>query len=382
MAKFREFGTCMNIGINLTDFTPGTMGGSETYIRQLIHHLQHVDLDNNYALYCAPQYEKEFPLFNKSFKFVHSNFAPYSLDRLKQAYSLMKLDVMHHPFYSFDPYGTKIPALFTFHDMQHEFLPQFFSAEEFQERTETYRPLAEQATRVIAVSQHVKQCLIDRYGIKPDKIDVVHQGCGPEYHVIEDHDALEAVRSKYSLDKPFMFYPAATWPHKNHKKLLLALKMLKEKYGFDGCLVLTGVAMQEQNEIFQQIEHLGVAENVKPLGYLPYKELPFMYNLARLLVFPSLFEGFGIPLVEAMACGCPVVCSNVTSIPEVVGDAGMMFDPDSVEDMTEKSWQIWTDDELIKDMRQKGFERARLFNWENTAIKTVEAYKRTHDHGV
>ena len=378
----------MNIGINLTAFTPGEMGGSETYVRQLIHHLQQVDRDHNYTLFCNPQYEKEFPLFNNSFKFVPSSLTPHSLKdfvcgiirhKLRLAYNLMKLDVMHHPLYSFDPYGAKIPAVFTFYDMQHEFLPQFFSVDELKERKETYRPLTEQATRVITISQHVKKCLVDRYEIDQDKIDVTYLGCGAEYHAIEDRKALEVVKSKYALDKPFMFYPAATWPHKNHKKLLLALKMLKNNYGFEGSLVLTGIAKQEHNEIFQQIDLLGIANDVILLGYIPYHELPYIYNMARLLVFPSLFEGFGIPLVEAMACGCPVVCSNVTSIPEIIGDAGIMFDPDSVEDMSEKLWQVWTDNALAKDMKLKGFERFVNFKWENTAKKTVESYKKTYD---
>lgn len=173
-----------------------------------------------------------------------------------------------------------------------------------------------------------------------------------------------------------MYYPAATWPHKNHKTLLQAFKILKDWCGFEGDLVLTGIAKQSHDDISAQIELLGIKDDVKVLGYLPYEELPCIYNLARLLVFPSLFEGFGIPLVEAMACGCPVVCSNVTSIPEIVGAAGVMFDPDSAEDMAEKLMSVWWDDEQICKMRSEGLERVKLFSWENTALKTLRCFEK------
>jgi glycosyltransferase involved in cell wall biosynthesis len=175
-----------------------------------------------------------------------------------------------------------------------------------------------------------------------------------------------------------LYYPAATLPHKNHKALLAALKLLKDRYRFDGQLVLTGIAMKANSEIMDEIGRLGLKDTVKVLGYLPYEDLPCLYNLAWLMVFPSLFEGFGIPLVEAMACGCPVACSNVTSIPEVIGDAGLTFDPNSVEDLAEKVYLLWTDEEQKKTLRIKGLQRAgsKVFSWENTARETINVYKK------
>ena len=117
-------------------------------------------------------------------------------------------------------------------------------------------------------------------------------------------------------------------------------------------------------------------DTVNVLGYLPNEELPCLYNLARLMVFPSLFERFGIPLIEAMASGCPVACSNVTSIPEVVGDAAITFEPDSVEDMAEKVWAVWNDEELRRDMKIRGSIRAQLFSWDNTAKQTMKTYEK------
>jgi glycosyltransferase involved in cell wall biosynthesis len=190
-------------------------------------------------------------------------------------------------------------------------------------------------------------------------------------------DELERVRAEHGLDRPFMYFPAATWPHKNHKKLLAALKILTDRYDFDGHLVLTGIAMKSHGDILDEVEQLGLTEQVKILGYLPYADLPFLYNLARLLVFPSLFEGFGLPLVEAMACGCPVVCSEVTAMPEIAGDAALLFDPTFEEDIADKVWAVWNDDGMRERLITRGFERARLFRWEKTARETIEVYRRT-----
>lgn len=380
----------MKIGLNLVAFIPGTMGGCETYIRSLLHSLQQVDSDNSYLVLCDQHYEKEIELSSRLFRIETCNYTRPSLkwfmrgvlrntlkiDILRPAFNRVNADIIHHPFSFLNPLRTTIPSVLTFNDMQHEFYPELFSKYELQTRKEFYRPSAEQATRIIAISEHAKSCLVERYEINPAKIDVIYNGCSPTYRVLDDPAGLEAVRLKYSLNRPFMYYPAATWPHKNHRTLLTALKLLKDRYRFDGQLVLTGVAMKRHGEILQEIRRLRLDDTVKILGYLPYEELPYLYNLARLMVFPSLFEGFGIPLVEAMACGCPVACSNAASIPEVVGDAGVIFDPVSVEDMAEKIWSLWNDETLRQAMKIKGSARAKLFSWDTTARETVKVYEK------
>ena len=132
--------------------------------------------------------------------------------------------------------------------------------------------------------------------------------------------------------------------------------------------------MLANNDVLGEIERLGLCDDVVVLGYLPQEDLPCLYNLARLIVFPSLSEGFGIPLVESMACGCPVVCSNVTSIPEVVGEAALTFDPGSAEEMAEQIWSLWGDDTLRQKYRTKGLARVKPFNGENMARQTIDVY--------
>jgi len=380
----------MKVAVNAIGFTPGSMGGVETYIRNLWQFLQAHETADCYELYCAEKYFDLFPCHNPSFDSRAFNYSPSSpqwlvrgclrraigIDILKSVLNNVDADLIHHPFTVLNPLGLDIPSVLTFWDMQQEFFPEYFSKRVLEKRRKTFAPSARQATRIIVSANFTKKCLVEKYAINPDKIDVVYTGYGPEYQLIEDNQALAKIREKYQLHRPFMFYPAATWPHKNHKGLLHAVKLLRERYRFDGQLVLSGIAMQSQTEILSLISDLGLSDVVKVLGYVPYGDLPMLYNIARLLVFPSYFEGFGIPLVEAMASGCPVVCSNVTSIPEVVGEAGSLFEPGSIEDITEKIWSVWDDEGKRKQMTATGFERAKMFSWDVTARQTVGVYQK------
>jgi glycosyltransferase involved in cell wall biosynthesis len=380
----------MNIALNAVAFSPGRMGGVETYFRNLVRSLQVADTVNDYYVVCNRRYIDSLLISNPNFTPLPSWFAKPSplwylrvalrdtvgLDVLRPIMNRLDMDIMHHPFSFLNPMDLKIPSVLTFIDMQHEYFPEYFSSHALNFRRALYRSSAEKAVRIIAISEHAKTCLVEKYGINPDKIDAIHIGYDPQFRVIDDPALLQSVRSKYGLHKPFMYYPAATWPHKNHKKLLAALKIMKDNSSFDGQLVLSGIAMQVNDAVLEEISRLGLHDDVVVLGYLPSEELPCLYSLARLMVFPSLYEGFGIPLVEAMACGCPVVCSHVTSIPEVVGDAALTFDPDSAEEMAEQILSLWTDDSLRQDLRAKGLARVKLFTWGNMAHQTIQAYEK------
>ena len=380
----------MNIVINAVAFSPGRMGGVETYLRSLVESLQRADITNDYQVIFNKRYIESLALSNPKFHMLQCTYSKPSplwylraairyttkVDILRPFMNQLKADIIHHPFSILQPINHKIPSVLTFHDMQHEFYPEYFSAYAIKARKNLWRKSAEQATRIIAISEHAKSSLVERYEVDPAKIDVVYNGHDPQFRVIEDPDRWDAFRSKYRLQKPFVFYPAATWPHKNHQRLLAAVRLLKDYYGFDGQLVLSGISMQGNDEVLAEIGRLGLHNDVTVLGYLPYEDLPGLYNLARLMVFPSLFEGFGLPLLEAMACGCPVACSNVTSIPEVVGDSAVLLNPCSVEDMAEKIWSLWCDKELRRELFVKGLERAKLFNWDSMARKTIHVYEK------
>ncbi len=381
----------MKVVINLLEFNPGAMGGIETYVRNILNRLVTGDNPNSCTVVCTESTAEYFAEIDrriklkvvvnrrKSFQRLTRSFLRKvaGIDLLARAIDRCGADVVHNPLTNVRPLELATPSVLTFYDMQHEYYPQLFSPRELQRRKEKYEKAVRMADRVIAISGHVKMSLVEKYGIDAEKIDVVYLGCGEEYRILVDDVRFEAIKQKYGLHRPFMYYPAATWPHKNHRNLLAALQVLMKRGSFDGELVLTGIAMQSHAEILVEIERLGLTGTVKVLGYLPYDELPFLFNMARLMVFPSFFEGFGIPLVEAMACGCPVICSNVTSLPEVIGDAGVLFDPHSSADIAEKVWSVWNDQEKRDAMRNKGLERAKMFSWDETARKTVEVYRKT-----
>lgn len=380
----------MKIALNAVALNPGRMGGVETYFRNLVSSLQDVDTSNDYYLMCSRRHVHSFQLSNPHFRSLPCSFSKPSplwylraairhvtpIDILRPFMNRLDVDIIHHPFSILQPLNHTIPSVLTFHDMQHEYFPEHFSSYALNARRKLWQPSAEQATRIIAISKHARVGLIERYGIDPDKIDVVHNGYNAQFRVIDHPEVKEAVRSKHGLNKPFLYYPAATWPHKNHKTLLHAFKILKKNSAFNGQLVLSGIAMQTNNDVLEEIGRLNLHDDVIVLGYLPDDDLPYIYNLARLLVFPSLHEGFGIPLVEAMACGCPVVCSNVASFPEVTGDAALPFDPYSAEDMAEKIWTLWSNDSLRLDLQTKGLDRVGLFSCENMARQTMNVYQK------
>ncbi|WP_167320564.1 glycosyltransferase family 4 protein [Trichlorobacter lovleyi] len=370
---------------------PGVMGGAETYLNGLLHHLPSVAPGDAFTLLLGSEcYGKmTFPKrVNVSQQKTLTKPDPrWYLNLLLTAAlhtdfhsRIMKqcdADVVHYPFTVLFPPVSHKPTVLTFHDMQQEFYPAFFSLKERLYRARTYRNSAQRATRIIAISQHVKQCLVDRYRIQPEKIDVVYNGCNQNFRVIDDNETLQKIREKYKLKRPFMFYPAASWPHKNHVRLLDALALLVQQKCFDGQLVLTGIGKDQNATIFKRIKTLGLENHVTVLGYLPYNDLPYIYNFARMLVFPSLFEGFGIPLVEAMACGCPVLASNCTAIPEVIANAGALFDPTSIEDMSDLIWKLWHDEPKLLAMKQAGLLRAQSFTWEQTAAATMAVYQKS-----
>lgn len=380
----------MNIVLNAIAYCPGTMGGVETYFRTLVNSLQGVDSVNDYALICSERHVKALQLSNPRFRPLACRYTKPSLrwylraairhatrfDILQPFMNRLDADIIHHPFSILQPLNHRIPSVVTFHDMHHEFFPECFSPYALQARKKLWQPSAEKATRIIAISAYAKACLVERYHIAPDKIDVVSIASDPRFRPSDDAEALAAAGSRLGLQKPFIYYPAATWPHKNHTRLLAALRIMKECYGFDGQLVLSGIANQADSGLRREIRRLGLDDMVIVLGYLPDDDLPGLYNLARLMAFPSLAEGFGIPLLEAMACGCPIACSAVTALPEVVGSAAVLFDPRSVEAMAAAIWTLWDDDTLRRELQAKGLERARLFSRDTMARQTIQVYEQ------
>jgi glycosyltransferase involved in cell wall biosynthesis len=244
------------------------------------------------------------------------------------------------------PRPSQLPAVTTILDVQHEILPQFFSRAERAYRRVVYARSARESRIVITISEHAAQGIVEHLGVAEEKVRAIHLGL--------DHGLF---RPGEEEREPFLLYPARGWPHKNHARLFDAFRELRRRHP-ELELVLTSYDGS-------------VPDGARSLGHVSREELASLYRRAAALVFPSLYEGFGQPPLEAMASGCPVACSNAASLPEVVGDAARLFDPGSTADVVEAVEEVLADP---SGWRRRGLERAAAFSWEETARRHEEVY--------
>lgn len=234
---------------------------------------------------------------------------------------------------------------------------------------------AQKAQRIIAISASTKRDIIRLLGIEEGRVDVVPCGVGEDFLPVESQEVLDDFRRRRSLPERMILFVGTLEPRKNLATLLKAYALLGKK-AQPPRLIIGGARGWQHEHVFSVVEELGLNEAVIFPGYIPREELPLWYNAADLFIYPSLYEGFGLPLLEAMACGTPVITSNISSLPEVVDGAGILVDPGSVEDMAEAMRQVLSDSSLRTEMRRKGSARAREFSWRKTAERTVEVYEQ------
>jgi glycosyltransferase involved in cell wall biosynthesis len=289
-------------------------------------------------------------------------------------YTSQGVDIVHFPNQVYA--RTELPCIFNPHDLQHEHYPEYFSEQELAQRRLLYRTACQEATAVEVPSHFVRQDLIDQYAIDPEKIYVVERGPPVELYDPPTDEQLRAVRTRFDLPDPFAFYPARTWPHKNHDKLLEALAELRDSYDTELSLICTGGETDHLPRIKEKTEALGLRDQVRFLGFVDPTDLRALYRLSEFVVFPSKFEGGGFPLLEAWAEGTPVACSNVTSLPEKAGDAAHLFDPDDVGAIVDALLALHTDPQRRQTLIEYGSRRVTEYSWERAA----ETYSALYTH--
>jgi Glycosyltransferase len=283
-------------------------------------------------------------------------------------------DVVHFPFQ--DAFTTDIPSIYQPHDLQHLHLPDLFSPWVRARRERVYRTHSNRAAMVVAMTSWGKRDFIANYDLPPEKVTVVPGGSVlREYPPPTDRDIGE-LRSRLSLPESFLLYPAQTWPHKNHMRLLEALASIRDEHGVSIPLVCPGKQTDHYREIQDLIGSLGLEPLTRFPGFVSPLELRALYELATGLVFPSLFEGWGLPVCEAFDAGLPVASSTATGLPDVVGDAGLMFDPDDTQAIAGEVLRLWQDAGLRASLRERGRERAALFSFDRTARLFRAHYRR------
>jgi glycosyltransferase involved in cell wall biosynthesis len=284
------------------------------------------------------------------------------------------VDVIHFPFQ--DAFTTEIPSIYQPHDLQHLHLPELFSRWHYQRREKIYRTHCERAAAVVTMTSWGRRDFIESYGLSEEKVWVVPGASVlPEYPAPSAED-LDEIRARLSLPESFLLYPAKPWPHKNHERLLEALAQIRERTGTTIPLVCTGADAGTFDRVRARARALGLETTTAFPGFVSPKELRALYGLATALVFPSRFEGWGLPVCEAFSAELPVASSSATGLTDLVGDAGLIFDSESTEQMADVVQRIWTDEGLRRDLAERGRKRSELFSWDRTARLFRAHYRR------
>lgn len=279
--------------------------------------------------------------------------------------------MLHHPVTVPVPRLPGVPTVTTLLDLQHHDLPDSFPRAERVFRRWAYDDAARRADLVITISNHAREQIAAMDGIGGDRAESVPLGVDTGKFNPNPTDADRVLAAR--LPPRFVVYPANLWRHKNHARLVEALAKVPDR---ELQLVLTGQTYGRLEGLLDQARRAGVADRITHAGYLQPEEIPALLRTAAALVFPSLFEGFGLPPLEAMACGCPVACSSTGSLPEVVGDAGLLFDPRSPEEIAQAIDSVTSDDALRARLVATGLERANEFTWAAAAARHMDLYRR------
>ncbi len=284
------------------------------------------------------------------------------------------IDVIHFPFQ--DAFTTKVPSLYQPHDLQHLHMPEFFSRWQYERRETIYRTHCERAEAVVTMTSWGRRDFIDNYGLDPGKVWVAPGASVLSAYPEPTRDELDEMRSRLSLPERFLLYPAQPWPHKNHERLLEALALVRERSGRSVPLVCPGAPAGDFARVRARAAELELSGTTIFPGFVSPRELRGLYELATALVFPSRFEGWGLPVCEAFSAGLPVASSSATGLPDLVGDAGLIFDPESTDRIADAVLRLWNDERLRRTLAERGRERDERFSWDHTAHLFRAHYRR------
>lgn len=342
----------------------GQKTGFGFYVKNLIDNLKKIDPKNEYIL-LRPETEKDF---STPQRFIWDQFKVPKLAR--QA----RVDILHQPCFS-APLFYRGKIVITVHDLISMHFPKNlpFASRMFYSKWMpfTYR----RADKIIAISEDTKKDIMARLHINEDKIKVIHSAVAPDFKVISDADYLAKIKVKYNTGDQFILDVGTLEPRKNLLFLVRAYNLAVQQAHIPHKLVLSGKKGWYYDDLFKLIRDLKLEDKVIFAGYVAEEDLPALYNAADLFAFPSLYEGFGFPPLEAMACGTPVISSNTSSLPEVVGEAGILLAPENEQVWADKMVEVISNQALRQKMRAAGLAQAQKFSWEETARQTIKVYQ-------
>ena len=353
---------------------PEEVGGSEPYATNLLRAL--FDSEHEFVVFGARGFSRAHPSIARRAEVVEVPWSGRQVLRIAAENSWLawqakrrKLDVMHH-WSGASPLIRGSFTVVTIHDIQIAHYPENFAPLKRFWLSRAVPHSARTSHLVVVPSEFVKRDLVESFGAEPSRITVVP--FGSEGLLGEEMSGVELVKQRYDLDEPFFLFPARTYPHKNHRFLLRAFAPL----GDEVKLILTGAPWVHDAELQDDIRRLGLHGKARHLGRVPRRDLGGLYRAALALVYPSLFEGFGAPPLEAMSVGCPVVSSNACALPEVISGGGLMLDPGDHGAWTDAMRRVFESPDLRRDLSERGLRRAADFSWEDSAKTQLSAYEQ------
>jgi glycosyltransferase involved in cell wall biosynthesis len=374
-------GAAGDLRIAIDAHSVGTgLGGNESYATNLIEALAEIDSVNTYTLFvtrreAVERFSHRWPNFTVRSTLPHTPLIRIPLT-LSAELRRNPVNVLHVQFTA--PPFSPCPVVVSIHDLSFEHLPQTFKWRSRKQLRITVRRSAREAAQVIALSEYARDDIINTYGVKPGKVSVIPLAAPAHFRPILDEEELQRVRQTYGIEGDYILSVGAIQPRKNLSRLVAAYSRLRRARAEGNLpkLVLVGKCAWLYDETLRSIKELEVSDTVILTGYVPESDLPALYSGALAFVYPSYFEGFGLPPLEAMQCGTTVIVGDKTSLPEVVGDAGVLVDPFDVDDIAAAIEKVISDSDFRRQLRVKGLERAKLFNWQKTARQTLAVYQR------
>ncbi|AEK19265.1 group 1 glycosyl transferase [Methanococcus maripaludis X1] len=359
--------------------------GIGTYPYELIKNLP---CNNNEYLLIHGQKNKEITkIINKKIGFedIIITYPPIFLGKVIQKMLLIPQyliknnpDIIHDT-YHFAPFIflKKFKKIITVYDISPILYPKTHKYSRVIMHKYFFPIILKSSDKIISISENTKRDIMDHFKIPEDKIKVIPLASNKNFKKLDENDILK-IKSKYNFEYPFILYVGTLEPRKNIPNLLKAFYSIK-KQEITHKLVIAGGKGWKYQEIFKTIKKLNLQNDVIFTGYVPDEDLPGLYNAADLFVYPSLYEGFGLPPLEAMQCGTPVITSNTSSLPEVVGDAGIMINPYDVDELANKMYEVLTNEDLGNELSKQGIERAKLFSWKKCAEEHLKVYKEVYN---
>jgi glycosyltransferase involved in cell wall biosynthesis len=364
----------LKIGIDVHSIGSGK-GGNETYYRELVKGFRGLDGNHEFVLYHVGSRKSE-PV-DPAGRFAFQQLRPESRAlriplTLPWRMRREKLDVFHAQ-YVVPPFSSCKTVVSIF-DLAHERFPKFFHPLEAKRSQIMVRWSARRADHIVTVSNFSARDLVEIYGVDPEKITVTHLAASNDFHPMDRDRCQEFVARKYGVEGPFILYTGRLQARKNLVRLVEAYGQLRQR-GMQEKLVLVGKSDWQSDQIVETISRLGLQSQVVLLGYVPQSDLPVILNAARLFVYPSIFEGFGLPVIESMACGIPTITSFGSSLEEVAGDAAILIDPLSVSSIADAIEKVTQSSGLQSFLSQKGIERSAQFSYRTAAAQTLRVYE-------